>query len=399
MMSSRMIKFPTVFPTACSKASSRLGKRIRSHPPITNALSPLANTSTPWMTHKPGSLSSTQHRLSLSTLFSRCRLFHTSNNLAFKSSPLNASRRKMRERSAQKEEDRDMEYVVGVDSDIAEIAAKDPELARLLRSELELRKRTKYDTVEPRSGLTPDRQPQNSVVDDRNDDDVEHMFQDDADFDDRLHFGKRGKARHRAPKDSRIDDIIDDENVAAAFEEEDIDPDDTDDKSKPERDVDEAELQKRLQFKLGSLPTDNMQDPESGYTTIRQRRVGGAVERVLLESLYRGDFGIELLQLGLEIHEVDMGLSMRQTEIFWHAQGEPNDKLIEKTLKQHAAKIRHTVSQRLNLKFTPQFKFTKTTKRAHDSELDRLFAEVKDEQDAFDKRSQAVAVDATQSSQ
>ena len=226
-----------------------------------------------------------------------------------------------------------------------------------------------------------------------------------------------------------------------------------------QRRKDSVQVQQQVQFRLGKMPDkapddDDADDADAvnaltaGGTTVRQRRIGGAVQRTLTESLARGDFGMELVNLGLELSTVEMGRGMRYARVEWyndfdinltppfrrfhprrlppgrpvwaprglhraarrlvnvlidarsawllcpainrgffrHSQGEPHDTWISEALETQASTIRRVMANRMNLRYAPDFRFHKTDIRARETELDSLFEEARLEMEQYDKK-------------
>eukprot|EP00041_Stephanoeca_diplocostata_P010047 m.159214 g.159214 ORF g.159214 m.159214 type:complete len:423 (-) comp17997_c1_seq1:40-1308(-) len=143
-----------------------------------------------------------------------------------------------------------------------------------------------------------------------------------------------------------------------------------------------------VKFRLGGIPTPGGGIGEFGARgNIRSRRISGAIQRTINEALHRGELGAELQSLGLEIESVEFGKGLRKADIWWHStQDTQKDFQLTVAIQQQARAIRRVVAQKMNMKFTPEFKWRVTTVRADEKEIDEMFAKVSEEIRAYDSR-------------
>jgi ribosome-binding factor A len=180
--------------------------------------------------------------------------------------------------------------------------------------------------------------------------------------------------------------VLDDPDILAAFDRGDGDGDEDETSSRqPQR----AEVQQLITFRLGRMPDTVVQPGASGMAAegmdargkVRSRRIGGSIQKALVEGLRRGQLGHALQRFRLEIDEVELSGGLRTATIWWHSQGAEIDAQIKAEVELLRGKPRTLIARALNLKFTPQVRWKPTTVRDSSTELDSLFALVETEMD------------------
>jgi ribosome-binding factor A len=121
-------------------------------------------------------------------------------------------------------------------------------------------------------------------------------------------------------------------------------------------------------------------DPQFEHLTIRQRRVGlmlkEAIERVFAEDL-------EHEQLpGITIEDVQIGVDMKRAKVMWtNSSGMETEDQIKGFLYRMVPTIRHLVTQRVKLKYSPVLEFLHSDKVQRIQQVENTMEEIRHESD------------------
>lgn len=143
------------------------------------------------------------------------------------------------------------------------------------------------------------------------------------------------------------------------------------------RDRKDMSIPRQIEFRLGALRSQAID--KKSKTSVRQRRVAAALQRFVVEAIYRDRVDPVLVAHNIEIVEVSAGRGLRHAHVFWRSPSLESDKEIEAALARSTRAIRRITTTRLNLRLSPELTFSRSRIDDRARELDALLEQVRND--------------------